>query len=299
VRPDGRKSLNMARSKKDAKVITKEDIEEYLGTQSSFDLELFADRSLRDRGFLTSHGGSYFDPFQKKARQYDVRAYAHFEQHCMALLSVECKALAKTFPLIVSRVPRPDEDAYHELIQTWGRKDSGEWFREPIRSNVRMPLYKAGDLVGKDTVQIGRTILKNGSESEIDASDAETYDKWSQALSSATDLIEETLQLRGENGIGNAYSFILPILVVSDECLWVVDYSDTGPAAPQQVQETTLFVDRTYVIPTRNGFHPDNKLLKVTHLHIFTRRGFIDFLDRLRSPSPMALRERIFGFVFR
>jgi len=283
----------------DAKVIEQTDIEDYLATQSDFDLELFADRSLKEHGFLTSHGGSYFDPFHKKTRQYDLRAYAQFQPHNMVFLSIECKSLAKTFPLIVSRVPRPDDDAYHELIRTWGRKDSGEFFRETVRSTARMPLYKAGDPVGKKTVQIARAHPKNGVESEtFDASDGQTFDKWSQALSSATDLIDDTLDLRGENGVGNAYSFILPILVVSDDCLWVVDYSDDGHGAPKQVEETTLFVDRTYEMPTRKGSHPDNKLLKVTHLHILTRRGFIDFLDRLRSPAPTALRERIFGFLY-
>jgi hypothetical protein len=59
------------------KEITQADIAEYLVTQSDFDLELFVDRSLQERGITTSHGGSYFDSVTGKSRQYDVRAYAY------------------------------------------------------------------------------------------------------------------------------------------------------------------------------------------------------------------------------
>jgi hypothetical protein len=281
------------------KEITQADIEEYLVTQSDFDLELFVDRSLQERGFTTSHGGSYFDSISGKNRQYDVRAYTYIEPHCGIFLSVECKSLSNTFPLIVSRVPRPDDDAYHELVRTWGRKENGEYFRDSVRSSPRMPLYKAGDAVGKKTVQVGRDIDKHGIDSKcFTASDGETFDKWSQALSSAVDQVEATQELRGANGTGHFYSLILPILVVSEDSLWVVDYSDAGPSAPQRVQETTLFVDRTYEMPQRDPHQP-HRVLKVTHLHIFTRSGFTDFLARLMSPSPAGLRERIFGFALR
>jgi hypothetical protein len=162
-----------------------------------------------------------------------------------------------------------------------------------------MPLYKAGDPVGKKTVQVGREIDKHGNDSKtLTASDGETFDKWSQALSSAVDQVEATQGLRGENGIGNFYSLILPILVVSDDSLWVVDYFDAARSAPARVQETALFVDRIYELPQRDPYQP-HRVLRVTHLHIFTRSGFTDFLARLMSPSPAGLRERIFGFAFR
>lgn len=218
------------------KEITRTDIEEYLVNQSDFDLELFVDRSLRERGYTTSHGGSYFDSITGKNRQFDVRAYANMTHHCGIYCAIECKALTKTFPLIVSRVPRPADDAYHELIRTCGRTDMGEDFQDSIRSDRRMPLYSADQPVGKKTVQIGR----DGDKKAFTASDGETFDKWSQALSSAEDLVQQTRMRRGEHS-GNFYSLVLPILVVSNDTLWVVDYSDTGNSAPQQVQETTPF----------------------------------------------------------
>jgi hypothetical protein len=168
----------------------------------------------------------------------------------------------------------------------------GEDFQDAIRSNERMPLYRADTPVGKKTVQVGREEGKREDDRKpFIASDGETFDKWSQALSSANDSVQVTRQHRGENGSGNFYSLILPILVVSDDTLWVVDYSNTGNSPPQKVQETTLFVDRTYKL--------QQGVLKVTHLHIFTRSGFIDFVGQVGSPSPAGLRERIFGFVFR
>lgn len=281
------------------KEINQDDIADYLVTQSDFDLELFVDRSLQERGFTTSHGGSYFDSVTGKSRQYDVRAYAYNPPHCGLFLSVECKSLSKTFPLVVSRVPRPADDAYHELIRTWGRKEMGEDFQDTIRSGPRMPLYRADAPVGKKTVQIGREEGKREDDKKsFIASDGETFDKWSQALSSAEDLVLLTRQHRGENGSGNFYSLILPILVVSDDTLWVVDYSSAGNSAPQQVQETTLFVDRAYKMH-RIGAHEQQALLKVTHLHIFTRLGFTDFLAQVGSASPAGLRERMFGFAYR
>jgi hypothetical protein len=175
----------------------------------------------------------------------------------------------------------------------------GEDFQDAIRSNERMPLYRPDTPVGKKTVQVGREEGKREDDKKaFIASDGETFDKWSQALSSADDFVQVTRQHRGENGSGNFYSLILPILVVSDDTLWVVDYSSTGNSPPQQVQETTLFVDRTYKMH-RIGAHQPQALLKVTHLHIFTRSGFIDFLAQVGSASPAGLRERMFGFAFR
>jgi hypothetical protein len=272
------------------KEITQADIAEYLVTQSDFDLELFVDRSLKERGITTSHGGSYFDSVTGKSRQYDVRAYAYIPPHCGIFFSIECKSLAKTFPLVVSRVPRPADDAYHELIRTWGRKEMGEDFQDAIRSNERMPLYGADVPVGKKTVQVGREEGKREDDKKpFIAFDGETFEKWSQALSSADDFVQVTRQHRGENGSGNFYSLILPILVVSDDTLWVADYSGMGNSPPQQVRETTLFVDRTYNLA--------QGVLKVTHLHICTRSGFVDFLAQLQS-SPQT-RERMFGFALR
>lgn len=184
------------------KEITQADIAEYLVTQSDFDLELFVDRSLQERGITTSHGGSYFDSVTGKSRQYDVRAYAYIPPHCGIFFSIECKSLSKTFPLVVSRVPRPADDAYHELMRTWGRKGMGEDFQDSIRSNERMPLYRADAPVGKKTVQVGREEGKReGEKKPFIASDGETFDKWSQALSSAEDFVQLTRQHRGEGRV--------------------------------------------------------------------------------------------------
>lgn len=272
------------------KEITQSDIEEYLIAQSNFDLELFVDRSLRARGISTSHGGSYFDSVTGKSRQFDVRGYAYVPVNCGVYFAIECKSLSKTFPLVVSRVPRPADDAYHELVRTWGRKNMGEDFQDSIASNERMPLYRPDGLVGKTTVQVGREEGKRDDDKKpFTVSDGETFDKWSQALSSAEYLVQLTRERRGENESGYFYSLILPILVVSDDTLWVVDYSDNGNTAPELVKETTLFVDRSYKLQQGH--------FTATHLHIYTRSGFSEFLDEFESQSNF--RERAFGFAFR
>lgn len=273
-----------------SKPIDQADIQEYLATQSDFDLELFVYRSVQQHGMTALHGGSYIDPTTGKTRQFDVRAYHMAWPHCAVFLAIECKSLAKTFPLIVSRVPRPHEDAYHELLKSWGRKEQGEHFQTKIRFNERLPLYPAGQMVGKKTAQIKRDI---DPKKPITASDAETFEKWSQALASANDFIAHAALLRGDDGQSEAFSAVLPVLVVSDETLWVVDYSNAGVIAPQQADETTLFVGQSYKISQRAEQYT------ISHLHIYTRTGFTKFLNDLRSPAQNGLKERLFHEALR
>jgi hypothetical protein len=88
------------------------------------------------------------------------------------------------------------------------------------------------------------------------------------------------------------YTLVLPILVISEGTLWVADYAETGDriGAPVQVNETTLFIDRKYEIRSGTAYH-------ISHLHIFTRSGFVDFLQEVSLAGQ--LRERMFGFALR
>lgn len=273
--------------------LTDADIVRYLSTRDDFDLELFAYRSLGDRGIPARHGGSYIDSVTGKTRQYDV---VGFKRHSyMGMweidLAIECKALTDEFPLIVSRVPRPEEDSYHEVIRSWGRAQMGERFAETKRAVYGPCLYRPSDAVGKKTNQLRWDEKKQ----QFSAGDSETYDKWSQALSSANGLVQHAIDGHTRWKQDQYFTLILPVLVVSDGALWTVDYDASGIRQVPKLAETAeLYVDYEY------GLSRDEKY-RISHLHIYTKKGFVDFLEQLVTLSPMGLGiwERAFRHTMR
>lgn len=269
--------------------ITAADIESCLASQQGdFDLELFVYRSLQERGISAVHAGTYIDPVTNKPRQFDIRAGMRVETDCYISLAIECKSLTPDFPIVISRVPRPREESFHEVIKSWGRISVGENFTHVFRHNTRVLFYRPGDKVGKKTAQIRRESSGRGFRDD----DTESYQKWSQALSSARDLVTNAA---GAHSIQNAeklFTFVLPVLVISDRTLWVVDYAENGSreGSPMQVNETTLFVDRDYAMGHGQTYH-------ISHLHIYTRTGFTAFLTEISHAGD--LRRRLFDFTLR
>jgi len=270
--------------------ITSTDITEYLDIQDDFDLELFVYRSLLEKGIASSHGGTYIDPHLGKARQFDIRASVGFPNVGWELsLAIECKSLNTDFPLIVSRVPRPEFETAHYLVRTWR---IGTIKRiEPFQATGgRLLLYGAGLAVGKHTFQLRRDPPKNSFKT----GDSGSYDKWSQALASAADLVKSAWSADARYGVTQTFSLVLPMLVVSDGALWVVDYDERGQRSePKLVEECQLFVDRTYELEPRGA-----GTYTITHLHIFTRTGFVSFLRGIMAPNSLLL-ERMFGATAR
>src|ERR1039458_2812506 len=92
--------------------ITDADIDAYLTSQNDFDLELFVYRQFNEHGWDARHGGAYTDRITGKARQFDIRATkcrgVAVGRALVLRFAVECKALTKECPLLVSCVPRTD-----------------------------------------------------------------------------------------------------------------------------------------------------------------------------------------------
>jgi hypothetical protein len=205
--------------------ITATHIEEYLGTRSDFELELFVYRTLREAGCHAVHGGTYLDLLTGKARQYDVRAlYELYRGHdklpkCRVAMAIECKSLSPEAPLLVSRVPREPQDSRHELLHS---TFSGPQFlpHSATLNQNPSPLYQMNQGAGKRTAQIIRS--SNGFKDD----DRDPYEKWSQALASAADLVKEAAVAAWDGQW--ALSLILPVLVVADGTLRVADYSEDG-----------------------------------------------------------------------
>jgi hypothetical protein len=252
--------------------ISAEDLAEYLATQGDdFDLELYVYREAKACGLTATHGGTYEDPVTKKTRQYDVRAYK-VGNNCRVDLAIECKSLKPSFPLLLSRVPRAAEESFHELVYAYeapaGAFIVGLLPGTALRISGAASIYPRGDYVAKNTAQVGRN-----EKGELISTDSEVFDKWSQALASAHELV---LAARYHNDTYKSKEFVtlvLPMLVVPDGTLWAADYSEDGvlQTKPHQVSEARLFVGREY----------STKLSSVTtisHMHISTRTNIAAFL---------------------
>jgi hypothetical protein len=271
--------------------ITAESISTFLETRDDFDLELFAFRTLNDgSGWLAHHGGTYSDPVTAKIRQYDVRAVAQPNLQCVVSLAVECKSLSPEFPLVVSRVPRQEIDSYHDVLRCWRPADAA---RKSVAVESSTPgdlrMYGTSEMVGKSLTQIRWD--KAGGGRWV-TSDADTHDKWSQAMASAADFIDTGARTTAKDG-SETYTFVLPVLLVSDSTLWTVDYDESGRRSePQRAEHATVFMGREYPLPGEQDL-----VYRISHLHICTRSGFPQLAKSL-STTGMPL-ERVFGFIYR
>jgi hypothetical protein len=267
--------------------LTADQIKGYLDTQDDFDLELSVYRTLVERGVPAQHGGTYIDSATGKARQFDVRAMKDVPGGRGLLpwsiaLAIECKSLSVEYPLIISRVPRQEIDSFHEVVESLMHPRTAR----ACRCELPPTLYPRNKPVGKKTTQV-RWDAKRG---EFISSDAESYDKWGQALSSAHDLVQQAFDSASNRGVQQFFMLILPLLVVPDQSLWVVDYDEAGlRGEPQRVETTALFVGREYPLGDQHSLK-----YTISHLEIMTQAGLQSFVSDLVSSKPVGIWERGF-----
>ena len=252
--------------------VTQDDISEYLFSQDDFALELFVSGEAAKLNLPISHGGTYEDPVTRKHRQFDLRI-TRVSRNRELNLAIECKALRTTFPLLVSRIPRTKAESKHCLIYTRNYPESIPGYVPGYCINVSpsSALYESERLVGKSFTQVGR----NG-EGELTSSDTETFDKWSQALSSLADLVADAWRGYQRSTSRGFVAAAVPVLVVSDNTLWVADYSADGSlsCAPRQESHVEFYVGREYA-PT--GGHK----FVASHLHVLTRSAVAKFFSEV------------------
>jgi hypothetical protein len=125
-------------------------------------------------------------------------------------------------------------------------------------------------------------------------SDAEGYEKWSQALASAVELVNVAATSPAESS-ESIFGFVMPVLLVNSGTLWVVDYDEGGQrSTPAPADEAVLFVDRQHELVSRQR----KVAYRLGHLHIYTRTAFTNMLQNFSSPTGLVL-ERVFGFALR
>jgi hypothetical protein len=264
-------------------------IKEHLNQRDDFDLELDVLRSLKDRGWVTEHGGTYMDPTESKPRQFDVSAWKEMESDCTVFMSAECKNVGEHFPVVVSSVMRDYDEARHDVLWSVPEANSPSGARARVnRMNVEHQpslLYPANRDVGKS---IAQPDLRDPSRKA--PADENPYSKWSQAIAASASKLRDITDLMLRQG-HDCYTFLLPVLVVSDNALWVVPYAENGSRyEPQKVEEATLFVDRQF------DYSSLNIKYTITHLHICTRSGFAAFLNKL---DRLGIVDRIFNPIRR
>ena len=199
----------MAKLREEA--IKQADIEEYLQEQSDFAFEVRVLRKLSENQFECEHGGIYKDPITQKSRQFDIRALTTLtrplrpdESKRRLHLSVECKNLRDHYQLLVHCLPRSKAESFHEVIEI-DRNSNAKVTRLST-------LYKMGEYVAKSTDQIGR----RQHDDQFVSNDGDVFEKLSQAVNSAYDLISEAYNLKVHHRECEYSTMIFPVLVVPD-----------------------------------------------------------------------------------
>jgi hypothetical protein len=282
--------------------IASADMIEFLDTSSDFAFELTCVNRLSELGFSCQHGGSYTDPVTKKARQFDIRARKDDDRQLLRVrCAIECKNLTKAFPLLVMCVPRARGESFHELLFSFdpdqmprsGRFDVPAFRKicQAIRVDHNLSEYRAQSPVGKSLAQIGRA-----SDGTLITNDAEVFEKWSQALASASDLADEAA-CDGETHESAFISLVLPILVVPDGALWKVDYCEDGArnSDPVQVDRCSFFIGRDY----EAGDRVRGSNLTISHIEFVTLSGLDDLTKSILCPGdswfpPLETIQRLF-----
>jgi hypothetical protein len=276
-------------AKTSPKVITAADLTDYLKSESDFAFEIRVIKELQKAGNVL-HGGTYVDTITGKPRQFDIRV-AISKDRCMIRLAVECKNLKTTFPMLVSCLPRREDEAFQQIAlsvdldyRTFPEADQGtivcranEAFVRSLSMYSANCMYKIGEPVGKTLAQVGRD-----SSDAFNVNDAEIYGKWSQALSSADDLVA-LCPYDGKSKERNyCFSSVTPVLVVPDGTLWrcAFDLDGNQTIEPEQTKRVQLYVGKQSSYRELRILGSD---YTISHLEIVTYSGLPDLIADLNT----------------
>ena len=266
--------------------VTQADLIEFLDTESDFAFELRTLECLSGLGFHCSHGGSYEDPVTRKPRQYDIRATRVFPRVLLSL-AVECKNLSPSYPLLVMCVPRSKNESFLEVLKSF-RPQEHPLNLNPFPPNCKSlrlhqpSAYPEGAPVGKSTTRVGRILDK---DRPLTGSDADIFEKWSQAISSAYDPAEEATSF-GTQWDTVVNTVILPVLVVPDNTLWSVSYRADGSRAgdPAPTDRCSIYVGHSLTVGDKMRFV--NFL--ISHLEVVTQTGLKELSTTIFSEENLA-----------
>lgn len=272
----------MAKCKQDP--ITEADLQEWLDQSPDFAFEqevYSAVRNVADnaRGISEfQHKGTYHDPATGTPREFDIRAMfrliARGPIQKSLFLAIECKNVAAFAPVVIGCVPRSETECFHYLVQADGQSP-GIRRLELAKSSF----YENKQPVGKNCSQVRR----HERTSEFIDADSGIFHKWSQAISSAHELV--SIASRCPQGFRNSYTAVIPVLVVPDGSLWEYRYDGTGVLLdhPCETEHRSYFVGHEVKNNTDRI-----KRFRISHLEMCSLSGlnrllkrFLEEFDRL------------------
>jgi hypothetical protein len=283
--------------------LTASEVQKLVATEDDFGHEMRVGTAIRAiPAFEVKHGGTYIDRATSKPRQFDYRCtltkpavglelqipaqgftgaedWRHSNKATRLMLAVECKNLNPSFPLVIYGADRQVTEAFQDLVVSIGRcatleRGNGGGTPGPgsliYRASGKQSFYDAGESVGKSLLRLKPE--NKGSAVPVAGSDADVYEKWAQAISSAIEMAERA-QDCAQNG-QLVWSAVLPIVVVSNESLWKVAYDADGKASQvQQVDHCEYYVG--FGVPGMRGE------FMFSHIHFLTLKGFSAFLSKM------------------
>jgi hypothetical protein len=250
--------------------LTAAELRAYLDSQDDFAFERRVFTHAKGFGLAVEHAGLYEDPATSKIRQFDLRASIEHGDHRLSV-AIECKSLSPSFPLLISCVPRSPSESYHQVIYgLTGPTFSADGNAE-LR-DMRTSLYAAGEYVGKDMSQVGRD--RRGG---FTGNDEKVFDKYQQAMASATDLIAAAVEYHRPRRAVEKVTAILPVLVVPDRTLWQARYSSRGQleGEPEPADHLTFYLGRKYPVPN-TGLE-----FRISHLHVVSETRMATLLGEI------------------
>ena len=234
----------------------------------AFELEVF--NSIRALKIPCKHCGLYSDPVTDISREYDF--LVEVGETNILHLAVECKNIREEHPLVVQCVSRSSEESVHQLILNQGTPVGVGGTRSSVFSVSPSELYAAGKPVGKSFGQVGE---KNKDTSN----DPKFFDKYHQALQRTFELTDNCRK-KGDLDSVKRKHFVLPIVVVPNDRLWQVVYTDDGRRGPsEKVKHISYKINKTWEsghVDTHNVAFTNFIRYTISHME-FVEIGYLKY----------------------
>ena len=159
----------------------------------------------------------------------------------------------------------------------------------PITRFVSGPdsFYPPGQFTGFSLSRYkGRS--SGGSDKSAQTAESEVYDRWAQALASSADFVATACE-RVSPGDSHRDTFILPIVVIPNNCLWMCCYGENGrlTESPRESVNLPFYVAHQYPVVFGRLRHS----LHISHLHFCTTDGLVALLKELAG---LEVSDRLF-----
>ena len=246
---------------------TVDDARKFVAENDDFGFEMKVAAEIRNTLRVdVFHGGTYSDPVAGKPRQFDIRFRVRDERKIL-YFAVECKNIDPAHPVVICGRNSEAKENFHDVIVSRG---SVKGACASIRK-AEACRYRAHEFVDK-------SVLKPDMKGR--SNDSEIYDRWSQALASAHDLVMEAAN--SASGFEfPSFGAVFAWVVVPDETLWTVTYNGDGQIVgdPKVANHCRYFVGHEYVVPRAN------EKVCVSHIDFVTFSGLRQKLESLHSSA--------------